>query len=170
MDPLPNMFFMTGPCGPNDRGVSGIERILQSFVDHEREEQEFLEGYGEIVEGYENPLVRFLLQLIMKDEEKHHALVHSITTTLSDGIVGSRTSGGIPKFVPMSDDDMEKLKALTKDFIKSEKDGIKEYQALMKSCDDLYDGLLGLLIQTIIYDSRKHLLILEFIRKKLQQS
>lgn len=170
MDPLPNIFFMTGPFRPHDYDLSDIEKILNSFVRHEREEQEFLKGYGEIVDGSENPLVRFLLQLIMSDEEKHHGLVRSITTTLKDGIIGRRSDGGIPKFQPMTDADREKLKALTNDFIKAEKDGIKEYQALMKSCDGLYDGLLVLLIQTIIHDSRKHMMILDFIEKKLQQS
>jgi rubrerythrin len=170
MDLLPNLFLMTGPYESNDREISGIEQILRQFVEHEREEQEFLNGYSEIVEGCENPLVRFLLQLIMKDEEKHHGLVQSIATTLKDGIIGRRSEGGIPKFEPMTDDDVEKLKALTKEFIKSEKDGIKEYQALMKSCDDMYDGLLELLIQTIIHDSRKHMMILDFIKKKLEQS
>lgn len=170
MDPLTNIFWMAGPYVPHDREISAIEQIQHSFVNHEREEQEFLKGYGEIVDGCENPLIRFLLQLIMKDEEKHHALVRTIATTFSDEIVGRRSSGGLPKFELMSEDDVERLKSLTKDFIKTEKDGIKQYQALTKSCGDLYDGLLELLIQTIIHDSRKHLMILEFISKKLTQS
>lgn len=170
MDPIPNLFSLTDLYESHDSEISGFEKILRSFVNHEREEQEFLNGYGEIVERNENPLVRFLLQLIMRDEEKHHDLVRSITTTLNDDIVGRRSDGRIPKFQPMTDEDLEKLKALTEEFIKSEKDGIKEYQALKKSCRDMYDGLLELLIETIIHDSKKHLMILGFIEKKLEQS
>ncbi len=47
---------------------------------------------------------------------------------------------------------------------------VKEYKALIKQSRGYYKGLLVLLLKTIILDSEKHIMILEFIDEKLREA
>ena len=170
MDPIASLFFPVHAYQPNQQELLTFEQMLNCFAAHEREERKFLDGYRDIADRHENPLVRFLLQMIMSDEEKHHAIVHTITATLSADFVWLRARETLPKLGRISAEEKEALIKLTTEFIQTEKDGIKTYRALLKPSGDYYGGLLVLLIQTIIHDSEKHLMILRFIDKKLQES
>lgn len=170
MDILTSIFYPIHSFQPQEKELFGFEQLMKSFAAHEREEREFLEGYRDIVDRHENPLIRFLLEMIMADEEKHHSVVHTITTSLNADNIGRRTSDGLPKLGQISAEEKEALLKLTAEFIQTELDGIKEYKALLKPSADCYGGLLVLLIQTIIHDSEKHLMILRFIDEKLREN
>ena len=170
MDPLISAFFPPKPFLPDDKKAFTFEQLMDSFSAQERDERKFLEGYRDITERHENPLVKFLLHLIMADEEMHHSVVSSITSTLNADIVGLRDGEKLPKLGQVSKDEKDELLKLTAEFIQVEKEGIKEYRALLKPSANYYGGLLVLLIRTIIHDSEKHLMILQFIDKKLRES
>lgn len=51
---------------------------------------------------------------------------------------------------------------LTSDFIRHEKEGIREYRKLIKSSEGYYYGVFVLLLHSIIRDSEKHVEILSF--------
>lgn len=170
MDPVVSIFYPLTPFLPNEKEVFTFEQLMNCFRAHERDEQRFLEEYRDITERHENPLVRFLLQLIMSDEEKHHAVLHTITSTLSADLVGQRSGERLPNLGEISAEEKQALRKLTAEFIQTEKDGIKQYKALLKPSAGYYGELLVLLIRTIIHDSEKHLMILRFIDKKLQES
>ncbi|MCH7914674.1 MAG: hypothetical protein IH856_16850, partial [Deltaproteobacteria bacterium] len=63
----------------------------------------------------------------------------------------------------------KELLKVTADFIKHEKEGIKDYKKLMKSSKGYYYGVFVLLLQSIIRDSEKHVEILEFLRRRLEK-
>ena len=170
MEPLVNIFNPVPAFQPNEKELTTFEQLTNSFKAHERDEQRFLEEYRDIVERHENPLMRFLLQMIMSDEEKHHALVHSIAETLNADLVGLRSDERLPKLGGISAEEKETLQKLTAEFIQTEKEGIRQYKALLKPSRNHYRGLLVLLIETIIHDSEKHLMILRFIDEKLRES
>lgn len=170
MEPFANIFFPVQAFQPHEREQLTFEQLMQCFAAHEREERGFLEGYRDLADQHDNPLVRFLLQMIMSDEEKHHEVVHKISMTLDADLFGRRAGRRLPKIGPISDDEKESLLRLTAEFIRTEKEGIKEYEALLKSSTGYYGGLLVLLIKTIIHDSEKHLMILQFIDEKLRES
>lgn len=171
MEPISSIFYPTNPFQPHEKELLTFEQMMKAFRAHERDEQRFLEEYSDIAERHENPLVRFLLKMIMADEEKHHAVVHAITSTL-DSDLGWRqpTREELPKLGQISDEEKQSLLKMTAEFIQTEKDGIKEYKALLKSSGNYYGGLLVLLIKTIIHDSEKHLMILQFIDEKLREN
>ena len=164
-----NIFVHGHSFQPDEHERSTFDRMMSSFAAHEREERQFLEDYRAVVERHENPLVRFLLQMIMLDEEKHHALVHTITSTLKSDLSWLHSEEELPKLGQISAAEKDDLLKLTRTFIQTEKDGIKEYKALLKQTADCYGGLLNLLIETIIHDSEKHLMILRFMEKRLRE-
>ena len=170
MEPLINPFYPAHAFQPDEKERTTFEQLMNSFKAHEGEEQRFLEEYRDIVERHENPLIRFLLQLIMSDEEKHHAVVHNITETLNSALVGLGSADGLPKLSRISAEEKEALLKLTAEFRQTVGGGISQYKMLLKPSRNLYGGLLVLLIETIILDSEKHLMILQFIDKKLRNS
>lgn len=150
-------------------GVSAVEQLMDRFEVHENQEGEFVRRYKEIAEKSENPSVKFLLQLIISDEERHHAVIHAIVSTLKGDLTWTKPPDAIPTLADLGEVKEELLK-LTVDFVKHEKEGIKEYKKLIKSSKGYYHGLFVLLLQSIIHDSEKHVEILEFLRQRLKEA
>ncbi len=170
-DPIAPMFLSFHRFKPSEHEISAFEQMVNQFSAHERNEQEFLNEYREIVDRHDNPLVKFLLQLIISDEKNHHKLVRTITSEFQADLTGIVTGApGLPKLGAISEEKKDELLRLTADFIKAEKQTINEYQDLIKKSQGCYSGLLVLLIRTIIHDSEKHLMILDFIDEKLRET
>jgi rubrerythrin len=168
-DPLAAAHGVTAGA-PREPGISAVERLLNQFESHERQEMAFIDGYKSIVDGHKNPLVRFLLALIISDEEKHHAVVRAMATSLRADLTWSDAEGAIGNLGEIAAEERKDLLRLTAEFIAEEKRGIKEYKALAKSSKGYYEGSFTLLLKTIVHDSEKHLMILEFLEKKLKQA
>jgi len=61
--------------------TSPVERLMKEFEGHETHETVFLRRYREILERTHNPLVKFLVELIVADEKKHQVVLHAMTST-----------------------------------------------------------------------------------------
>ena len=57
-------------------GISPVEKLLNEFEAHESKEEQSLEYYRKTFDRLPNPLTRFLMQMIISDEEKHRAVIH----------------------------------------------------------------------------------------------
>jgi hypothetical protein len=98
-------------------------------------------------------------------------LVRTITSEFQADLTGIMTGApGLPKLGAISEEKKDELLRLTADFIKAEKQTINEYQDLKKKSQGCYSGLLVLLLRTIIHDSEKHLMILDFIDERLREA
>jgi hypothetical protein len=59
------------------------------------------------------------------------------------------------------------LRAATEEFIRIEKEGIKEYKTLLEESSGYYHGLFKVLLGSMIRDSEKHVELLEFLKENL---
>jgi len=150
-------------------GISPVERLMNEFESHEAKERSFLPKYKEMAGQTENPLIKFLVQLIIADEEKHHAVLHAMVSTLRGSLTWTEPEDALRGFYEVAKG-REELLALTENFIRVEKEGLKEYKELVRTSDRYYHGLFALLLQSMIHDSEKHVEILEFIRKRLRET
>jgi rubrerythrin len=147
-------------------GISPIERLLNEFEAHEAKEERALELYRKALDEMPNPVTRFLMQLIVSDEEKHRAVVHAMAATLKGSLTWTKqpnSLAGTGDVVPMNDE----LLKVTNDFIQLEKEGIREYKSLVKDSSDYYHGLFKILFDSMIRDSEKHIELLEFLKERL---
>ena len=149
---------------------SPVEVLLNQFEAHEREERKFVVGYRSIVDEHPNPLIRFLLRMIIADEEKHHAVVHAMAASLRADLNWSDEGVTLHNLGEISTEEKQELLRLTAEFIAEEKKGIKDTKTLIKASKGYYQGSFALLLRTIIHDSEKHLMILEFIEKTLKEA
>jgi len=149
--------------------ITEVERLLNEFESHEAQEKEFLRQYKEIAAEVRNPLIKFLLQLIASDEEKHHAVTHAMTATLKGDLTWTRPEDAIRGLYDL-DGKKKELLAATEEFIRTEKEGVEECKALKKASRRYYKGLFTLLIECMIHDSEKHVRLLEFLRDRLKEA
>jgi len=147
-------------------GISPIERLLNEFEAHEAKEEHSVAIYRKSLGEMANPMTRFLLQMIVSDEEKHRAVVHSMAATLKGSLTWTKPAGSLEG----ADDAAamkSKLRAATEDFIRIEKEGIKEYKTLLEESSGYYHGLFKVLLGSMIRDSEKHVELLEFLKESL---
>ena len=114
-------------------------------------------------------LIKFLLRLIISDEEKHHAVTRAMVATLKGDLTWTKPEDALPGLYGMGEGKDELLE-LTEQFIQVEKEGIKEYKKLIKASKGYYRGLFVLLFQSMIHDSEKHVEILEFLHQRLKKA
>lgn len=153
---------------PGASEVSAVERLMKELETHEGHEGKFVKRYQEIAEKSKNPLIKFLLQLIISDEEKHHAVARSMVSTLKGDLTWTKPNDAIRGLYELGEGREEFLK-LTEEFIRLEKEGVKEYKKLVKESKGYYRNLFVLLFQSMIHDSEKHVEILEFLRKTVKE-
>jgi bacterioferritin (cytochrome b1) len=150
-------------------GISPIERLLNEFEAHETMEEKSLEYYRKTLGSMPNPLTRFLMQLIVSDEEKHRAVIHAMAATLRGSLTWTRP----PDSLEGPDDARAvngKLREMTDEFIALERQGIREYRGLIKESGEYYHGLFKILLDSMIRDSEKHIEILEFLKGTLKDA
>jgi len=147
-------------------GISPIERLLNEFEAHESKEEKSIEVYKKTLGEIADPMTRFLLQMIVSDEEKHRAVIHSMAATLKGSLNWTKPAGSLEGGENVADLN-GKLRAATEEFIRIEKEGIKEYKNLLNESSGYYHGLFKVLIESMIRDSEKHVELLEFLRESL---
>lgn len=171
MDGIPEMYaaYVKHALGPETPAVSEVERLAQELEGHESDESRVLAQYKEVAAKTQNPIVRFLLQMIISDEEKHHAATHAMASTLKAGLNWSDPEAALRGLYKLSEE-RDQLLQLTGDFIRIEKDGVRKYRELIKSSRGYYRDLFVVLFESMIHDSEKHIKILEFLQERLQEA
>jgi len=150
---------------PESPEFSAVERVMNQFQAHERREEKIVQRYRDIAKTSPNALIKFLLHMIVADEERHHAVTNLIIETLKSDLAWTKQQETVQALYDLPSD--QELLRITEDFIRLEDEGIKEYQSLMKATEGYYRGLFSVLCKSIIRDSEKHVEILQFLRDKL---
>jgi rubrerythrin len=155
------------PTGSTD--ISPVERLLNEFEAHEAKEEKSLEDYRRLLGAMPNPVTRFLLQLIISDEERHRAVIHAMIATLKGSLRWSKPEGSLEGVTDLAETNSQLLRT-TDAFIELEKEGIAECKRLARESSGYYYGVFKILLDSMIRDSEKHVELLEFLREHLKKS
>jgi rubrerythrin len=171
MEGIPELYAIYGEkaLGTEAPAISEVERLTTEFEAHENEEGKFLAQYKDVAGKTKNGMIKFLLQMIISDEEKHHAVTHAMASTLKGDLNWTHPDDALSGIYNLVEE-KEKLLELTEGFIRVEKQGIKEYKELIKSSRGYYRDLFVLLFESMIHDSEKHVMILDFLRERLREA
>lgn len=171
MEKIPEIYaIMDGTSSDSEPAdISEVERLVNELEAHERQEGMFLKRYKDLATKSDNRVVRLLLQMIVSDEERHHAVTHAMASTLRGDLNWTRPEEALRGLYDLRVD-KEKLLDVTEDFIAIEKEGINEYRSLIKESRGYYRDLFVLLFRSMIRDSEKHVEILEFLRDRLKEA
>lgn len=150
-------------------GMSPIERLLNEFEAHESKEEKSLEQYRKLLGKMPNPITRFLLQLIISDEEKHRAVIHAMIATLKGSLTWTKPEGSLEGTADVGETNGQ-LRVSTDAFIELEREGIRECKTLVKESSGYYHGVFKILLDSMIRDSEKHIELLEFLKENLKEA
>src|SRR5215203_6370390 len=142
-------------------GISPVEKLLNEFEAHEAKEDRALELYKKTLAHLPSPVSRFLVQLILSDEERHRAVMHAMVSTLRGSLNWTKPVDSLEGIGDLASVNGE-LRSTTDEFIRLEKEGIREYESLMKESSGYYHGLFKVLLDSMMRDSEKHLELLQF--------
>ena len=139
-------------------------RVVHEFRSHVREESGFLSSYEALVASADDEAVRFLLELIIGDERRHHDLFMS----MADASVGEAPFPEPPRLPP---DTARLLLEPTERFLDAEREESKKLAELRKGLKPAgSDTLWPLMVELMEIDTSKHVRILEFLRDRLSQA
>jgi len=154
---------------PESPEFSSVQRLRNEFQVHADHEGQWLTSYQAVAKEASDPLIRFLLGLIVADEQRHHELTSRMITKLKDELAWTRAEGLTRRIYAKGEKRTELLSSIER-FLEAERKGIKEYERLKKASQGLYRDVFTLLYTTMIHDSHKHIGILEFLRRKLREN
>lgn len=139
-------------------------RITHALESHVREETHFLDAYEELCRAVEDPGTRFLIELILEDERRHHELFQRLAASAREGDGGPSLQAPDP-----SPEEVERILGPTSRFLAAELEDREHLKKLAKDLHGVADSLWQLLIVLMDLDTRKHVAILEYLNDRLRE-
>ena len=137
---------------PESPEFSAVQRLMHEFHAHESDEARWLAIYKKLAHESEDPLIRFLLNLIIADEERHHEIICHIVSGIKDELAWT-SSEKVAAKPPGQDKGAKDFSETIERLLAVERDGIGEYEKLVKTTEGFHQDLFGMLCRTMIHDS-----------------
>jgi rubrerythrin len=137
-------------------------RVLETLRTHDEREGAVLDAYRRLAEESGDLGVRYLIELIIEDEERHHHVITEMANRIQAWMQGTDVQSGTPALSPRVDLDL--LEA-TRHLLELEHQDGRELRRLEKELRHTPPpSLLPLLTKLMLYDNEKHIEVLHFIR------
>jgi hypothetical protein len=140
--------------------------ILALLESHGAREGEALDAYKRVAEESDaGAAVRYLVGLILEDEERHHQVFAEMANQIRSIVWEVDVEPRVPAMTPRDD---PQLLAETRRLLAFEKDDAKELRELRRALrHSPPSSLHPLLVDLMLHDTAKHIAILEHIQKRL---
>jgi len=144
------------PGSPTD------ESILAHIGEHLEDEREIVDSYRGLAESSADDAVKYLMNLIVADEERHHRVLLEMENTIRSGIEFREISPSVPTLG--DEQDVSDLLELSRQFLAVEKSDARSLRRLRHEARAARPtSLLPLLVELMEKDTDKHIRILRFI-------
>lgn len=152
----------------------GDQRILDEEIaiaellgEHGPKESAALAAYKRLVEGVDDPGIKYLVDMIMTDEERHHRLITEMLHQIQSFVWDTHVDPQVPYLGTIVD---AELRAATDQLIELEKEDAKELKRLKRQMrGQPSSSLLPLLVQLMEHDTAKHIAILKLLRSHVKR-
>jgi len=142
--------------------------VSHAFEAHVREESHFLDAYEQLCAEVLDPGARFLIELILEDERRHHGLFERMAAS-ARGDVDS--TAGTPEPPRLPADQATRILELTERFLKAELEDRRHLRELRKKLKPARDDTVWhLMVELMELDTAKHVKILEYLKRQLTSS
>lgn len=148
-----------------DLWAQQLTHYLQEHMDTEREA---LRSYAHLAEETKSDRVRFLIQMVIDDEVRHHRLfqdmIHWMRSEHSgrddiESRIGNKAAVGVG-------DEREHLIEMTDRLLEMEEDDERELKELQKIVTEVADtAWWSSLVEAMRLDTRKHIMLMEAIKE-----
>lgn len=148
-------------------GSSEWERELYAHLtSHAERERGLLEEYRSAAQTSPSKAMRYLVNLLIEDEIRHHVIFKE----LAESLESDATLSGRDPIIPYLDFDKaenrEAVLDLTDQLLRKEQEDAQELKHLERELREVKDtSLWGLLVDLMQRDTQKHIAILRFAKK-----
>ena len=158
---------MTDMTDESSAGPSAWERDLYAHVtSHAEAERGLLEGYRAAAEQSPSKALRYLVNLLMEDEIRHHRIFMEIAVSLKTEVSLSRNDPVVPYIDFDRAVNRDAVIDLTEQLLRKEERDAQELKRLKRELRDMKDtSLWSLLVDIMERDNKKHIAILRFVKK-----
>jgi rubrerythrin len=144
-----------------DPAGTGLSCLLQSIQAHIRTEVTSVATYARLQQQANDPVIAAVLELLVQDETRHHALLERIARTIHDQLNWATEK---PPAAAAPAITAEEVRALELDE-RREADELHRLSQVARGSDS---ELCGLLLESMAIDSDKHARLLSFVAQRLE--
>src|SRR5581483_9504900 len=130
---------------------SPIEKLFTQLESHERDEEETLKDYQAAASYAPDPGFRYLMGLVLEDEERHHKLSKAMADEVEQSLLWLRGNEPLPD-IRAAGEVRENLLRQTERFLRIEEDGDRHLAELHTQVKDMHAGLLQLMVDIMRAD------------------
>jgi hypothetical protein len=143
------------------------EKLYTHLIDHVSSEAELIASYRDLADAPATPdAARYLLRLVVEDEQRHHRIIGEIATAIGEGIAWRNDADTVPN-MPQGKP-IPNLEDVTKRFLAAERADRKQLRSLRKELRPFRDTTMwSLLVEVMELDTEKHIRLLTFVRDHL---
>jgi len=151
-------------------GLSVFERQLFDHLwSHVQAERSLLEQYSAVAEQTESKAFRYVVNLLIEDEIRHHKFFLEIVNSLKTEATLSREDPAVPD-IDFVRADRDVVLDGTKHLLRAEERDARELRQLQREISAVKDvSLWNLLVDLMQRDTQKHIAILRFVRKQTER-
>jgi hypothetical protein len=145
------------------------EQLLAHFHDHVESEEGLLKAYAAFKDAGPE-YVRYLVDLILGDEARHHQMFQELVNRIRSDIDWVDYDPQVPYVTKAASEQNAALADAATELLAFEHEDAKSLQKLRKELRPVRDTtLFSLLVELMDLDTKKHIAILEFIRRTAQR-
>ena len=138
-------------------------RVITMLKTHGPREGEALASYQRLIDESDDSAHAYLMRVILEDERRHHRQIDEMLNTVQSFVWDLDIQPSVPGAMRRPD---RKIYEETKRLLAFEREDAKELRQLKKELRvDGHWPVLALLVDLMIQDTKKHIEILEFVRK-----
>lgn len=152
-------------------GPSATDRAVYAHLtNHVQLERGLLEEYHDIAANTDSEAFRYLVNLLIEDEIRHHKMFQDLADSLETLALMKPREPTVP-LIDFARADKAEVLAATKRLLDHEAEDAKELRRLRRELrESKDDSLTSLLVEIMQRDTDKHMAILRFVRKHVRRS
>jgi rubrerythrin len=147
--------------------VGSVEYLLQAVERHATAERQALDQYEYLGTASGDPIIALVMRLILEDEQRHHALLKRIESSLRDALNWTHSPDALPVSGQSDTPVSSELAAAARVLIEEERTGARYIRGLAQLEKGIDSGLHSLLLEMMALDSEKHAGLLQFVYERL---
>lgn len=157
---------MSDMTNESSAGPSAWARDLYGHLtSHVQAERGLLERYAAVAEQTQSKAFRYLVNLLIEDERRHHRIFQEIAQSLRTDALLAREEPIVPR-MDFDQADRATIVDVTNQLLEIERRDAGELKRLQHQIRDAKDtSLWGLLVDLMQRDTQRHIAILRFVRK-----
>jgi rubrerythrin len=158
---------MTSMTDESSAGASQWERSLYAHLtNHVAAENELLQEYKAAAETSPSNALRYLVNLLIEDEIRHHRIYTQLAESLKTEAFLGAENPAVPHMDFDKPENYEAILDLTTQLLDKEQRDAQELKRLQRELRDMkHTSLWSMLVDVMQRDTQKHIAILRFAKK-----